>query len=120
MAAGPQIDHFYVGLGRHTFAIQFRDTPVRTALRYLRASERLSVITTQFYRTIGTGTCTSIELAKIRREVLTAADGVVLLADSSKIFRRAFCNFRPSRVPPRTSKMTTFHQGTGLTCGTPL
>ncbi|MDP4033452.1 MAG: DeoR/GlpR family DNA-binding transcription regulator [Pseudorhodobacter sp.] len=36
---------------------------------------------------------TSIELAEIKRAILMAADLVVLLADSSKIFSRAFCTF---------------------------
>ena len=36
---------------------------------------------------------TSIELAEIKRAFLQAADKVVLLADSSKIFSRAFCSF---------------------------
>jgi DeoR/GlpR family transcriptional regulator of sugar metabolism len=36
---------------------------------------------------------TSIELADIKRAILKAADNVVLLADSSKIFSRAFCSF---------------------------
>lgn len=36
---------------------------------------------------------TSIELAEIKRAILKAARRVVLLADSSKIFSRAFCNF---------------------------
>lgn len=36
---------------------------------------------------------TSIDLAEIKRAFLKAADLVVLLADSSKIFSRAFCTF---------------------------
>lgn len=36
---------------------------------------------------------TSIDLAEIKRAFLMAADHVVLLADSSKIFSRAFCTF---------------------------
>lgn len=36
---------------------------------------------------------TSIELAEIKRAILMAADLVVLLADSSKIFSSAFCTF---------------------------
>lgn len=36
---------------------------------------------------------TSIELAEIKRTILMAANFVVLLADSSKIFSRAFCTF---------------------------
>lgn len=36
---------------------------------------------------------TSLELAEIKRTMIAAADRVVLLADSSKMFRRAFCGF---------------------------
>ena len=36
---------------------------------------------------------TSIELAEVKRAVLKAADSVILVADSSKIFSRAFCRF---------------------------
>jgi DeoR/GlpR family transcriptional regulator of sugar metabolism len=36
---------------------------------------------------------TSIELAEIKRAILRAASQIVLLADSSKIFARAFCSF---------------------------
>lgn len=36
---------------------------------------------------------TSIELAEIKRAILRSADRIVLLADSSKIFSRAFCSF---------------------------
>lgn len=36
---------------------------------------------------------TSIELAEIKRAILQSAERVVLLADSSKIFSRAFCSF---------------------------
>ncbi|MCJ8141151.1 DeoR/GlpR family DNA-binding transcription regulator [Falsirhodobacter halotolerans] len=36
---------------------------------------------------------TSIELAEIKRGIVAAADTVILLVDSSKIFTRAFCRF---------------------------
>jgi DeoR/GlpR family transcriptional regulator of sugar metabolism len=36
---------------------------------------------------------TSIELAELKRDIIAAADMPVLLADSSKIFTRAFCSF---------------------------
>ncbi len=36
---------------------------------------------------------TSIELAEVKRAIIAAADRAVLLADSSKIFSRAFCSF---------------------------
>lgn len=36
---------------------------------------------------------TSIELAELKRDIIVAADRPVLLADSSKIFTRAFCSF---------------------------
>lgn len=36
---------------------------------------------------------TSIELAEIKRAIIAAADLVVLLADSTKMFNRAFCSF---------------------------
>ncbi len=36
---------------------------------------------------------TSIELAEIKRAILAAAEKVVLLVDSTKIFSRAFCEF---------------------------
>lgn len=36
---------------------------------------------------------TSVELAQLKRVILAAADRPVLLADSSKIFSRAFCSF---------------------------
>lgn len=35
----------------------------------------------------------SIELAELKRDIIVAADRPVLLADSSKIFTRAFCSF---------------------------
>jgi DeoR/GlpR family transcriptional regulator of sugar metabolism len=42
---------------------------------------------------------TSIELAEIKRAILAAAERVVLLVDSTKIFSRAFCEFgRPSEI----------------------
>ncbi|MFV0475562.1 MAG: DeoR/GlpR family DNA-binding transcription regulator [Pikeienuella sp.] len=36
---------------------------------------------------------TSIELAELKRAIISAADRAVLLADSTKIFSRAFCSF---------------------------
>jgi DeoR/GlpR family transcriptional regulator of sugar metabolism len=36
---------------------------------------------------------TSIELAELKRDIMAAADRPVLLADSSKVFTRAFCSF---------------------------
>jgi DeoR/GlpR family transcriptional regulator of sugar metabolism len=40
---------------------------------------------------------TSIELAEIKRAILLAAERVVLLVDSSKMFSRAFCEFGDPR-----------------------
>ena len=36
---------------------------------------------------------TSIELAELKRDIIAATDRPVLLADSSKVFTRAFCSF---------------------------
>lgn len=36
---------------------------------------------------------TSIELAELKRDIIAATDRPILLADSSKVFTRAFCSF---------------------------
>jgi DeoR/GlpR family transcriptional regulator of sugar metabolism len=66
---------------------------------------------------------TSIELAELKRAIMAGADRAVLLADSSKMFQRAFCSFgSPSdcHVVVTDSRITPDRKAALVARGVPL